>query len=109
MTNKAWGILSLCRKAGKLKMGFEPVKETLLQQEARLILYAGDLSHKTRESMDWHLRQMDRPPPCCLLSDTMEELAVLCGKKTGILAITDQGLADAIQKLLNQSEEEANG
>lgn len=108
MTNKARGILSLCRKAGKLKMGFEPVKETLWQQEARLILYTNDLSEKTRESMNWQIRQADHPPPCRVLSASMEELSAICGKRTGILAITDQGLAEAIEKLLNQSEEEAN-
>ena len=106
MTNKMMGIISLCRKAGKLKTGFDAVKEAIQKDEVRLVLYAGDLSEKSRDSIDWQAQQAYSPPPCRQVDLTMEELSAVCGRRAGILAITDQGLAQAVDKLLKQSNEE---
>ncbi len=106
MTNKAIGMISLCRKAGKLKTGFDAVKEAIEKDEARLVIYAADLSEKSRKSIDWYAEQAYSPPPCRQTSLTMEELSAVCGKRTGILAITDPGFAQAVHRLLTQSNEE---
>ena len=42
--NKLMGLLSLCRKAGKLRIGSQPVKEAVEAGEAKLVLYAADFS-----------------------------------------------------------------
>ncbi|MEA5011617.1 MAG: ribosomal L7Ae/L30e/S12e/Gadd45 family protein [Angelakisella sp.] len=106
MSNKAMGMISLCRKAGKLKTGFDAVKETVQKGEASLVLYAADLSEKTRSSMDWELEKAFDPPNRRILAVTMEELSTVCGKRTGVLAVLDDGLAGAIEKLILQSNEE---
>ena len=106
MTNRVMGMISLCRKAGKLKTGFDAVKEVVQKDEAKLVLYASDLSAKTRDAMEWQAQQAYSPPACIQVPMTMEELSAVCGKRTGILAITDCGLAQAVGKLLRQSNEE---
>ena len=48
--NKLLGALSLCRKAGKLTMGFDPVAESAAKGKAALVLLAADLSAGRNEA-----------------------------------------------------------
>ena len=50
--NRLLGLLSLCRKAGRLRIGFEPVKDAVEAGEDRLVLYAADFSPRSRERKD---------------------------------------------------------
>ena len=45
---KRWqGMLTICRKAGKLTMGLEPTKDAMYQGTAAGVLAASDVSEKT--------------------------------------------------------------
>ena len=43
------GILSICRKAGKLAMGLEPTKDAMYRGEVFGVLVASDASPKTQK------------------------------------------------------------
>lgn len=60
--NKLMGLLSLCRKAGKLRIGSQPVKEAVEAGEAKLVLYAADFSPRSRGRMELILEQSGVPP-----------------------------------------------
>jgi len=101
------GMLSLCRKAGKLRIGFEPVKEAAQRGEAQLVLYASDFSPGSRERMERILARSGRPPGQRTVGAAMSDLAKVCGKKTGVVAVADQGFAAGLTKLLcDQTKEE---
>lgn len=107
--NRWMGMLSLCRKAGKLRIGFEPVKEAAESGEARLVLYASDFSPRSRERMEKALARSGDPPDSRTVEATMIDLAQVCGKQTGVVAVADEGFAAGLTKLLcDQTKEEQN-
>ena len=102
-------MLSLCRKAGKLRIGFEPVKEAAQKGEARLVLYAADFSPRSRERMENALAKSGSPPGSRTVEATMQDLARVCGKQAGVVAVADEGFAAGMEKLLcDQTKEEQN-
>ena len=48
MYSKLLGLISICRKAGKIAIGFDPAAEALAAGKAALVLVAPDISPKTR-------------------------------------------------------------
>ena len=103
------GMLSLCRKAGKLRIGFESVREAAEKGEARLVLYAADFSPRSRRRMENALAQCGAPPGSRTVEATMQEFARVCGKQAGVVAVADEGFAAGMEKLLcDQTKEEQN-
>ena len=100
MNERITGLLSLCRKAGRLRIGFEPVRDAAAAGEARLVLYAADFSPRSRERMERRLAQSGAPPEQRTLAQTMEELSRVCGKRAGVLAVADEGFAAGLRKLM---------
>ena len=110
MNSQKWmGMLSLCRKAGKLRIGFTPVAESIGSGEARLVLYASDFSPRSRERMEKALAKSGDPPGSRTVEAAMADLAAVCGKQAGVMAITDEGFTAGISRLLcDQTKEEQN-
>lgn len=102
--NKLMGLLSLCRKAGKLRIGFEPVREAVESGEARLVLYATDFSPRSRERMERILARSGGPPEWTDTDFTMDEISRVCGKRAGVVAVADGGFAAGIKKLMHSDE-----
>ncbi len=96
------GLLSMCRKAGRLVLGMDEVKSSCLRHEARCVLTASDFS-------DNSLREIER---ICLrtkikmidLPDTMDGIAAAVGKRCGVMSVTDKGFAEAIAKKLSSKQ-----
>lgn len=96
--DKLLSAVSLCRKAGRLVTGFDPVKESLQKGEAVLIFCAADLSPNTRKKVDrfceeWETAALTAP-------FTQDELAQICVKRSGVFAVTDPGLANLVKTQL---------
>ncbi|MEG0540696.1 MAG: 50S ribosomal protein L7 [Angelakisella sp.] len=103
MSDKFFGLVSISRKAGKLIYGFDAVKDTVYSGEAQLVLYAQDVSQRTRDSMDKVLDTGNEPPRTLATHLTMYDYAQICGKATGVLAVTDAGLAAALSKVFAET------
>ena len=96
MKGNILGLLGICRKAGKLRLGFDPVAEGL-GKDVRLLLFSNDISPKTKERM---LQKASGSPAASLtLSYSADELLAGLGKRVAVLAVTDRGLADRIKEL----------
>ncbi|MEG2074168.1 MAG: ribosomal L7Ae/L30e/S12e/Gadd45 family protein [Angelakisella sp.] len=106
MTDKFFGIVSLSRKAGKLTYGFDAVKDTIYSGEAELVLYAQDVSQRTKTSMDKVIGEGNKPTPSLSTQLTMYDYAQICGKAAGVLAVTDAGLAAAISEVFAKTSNE---
>lgn len=96
MNSAALSLISLCRKAGKLKLGFDAVEQSL--PDAKLLLFCSDVSPKTKERMlyfanNQNTRVLDAP-------FTSEELHLVVGKRAVVFSITDTGLAKAVSDKL---------
>ena len=91
--------MSLCKRAGRITMGFDMVKQAVIDGRARLVVTAGDLSDKTLKEILWICGEWNIPVR--ELPFTIEQLWMELGKRVGVAAITDQGFADKVEKLLD--------
>ena len=92
--DKLLSSISLSKRAGKLLLGFDVVKGAVLEEKAALVLFASDLSDKTRRSMERICEEWN--VPAAALPFTLDEIWVEVGKRAGILAISDRGLAKLV-------------
>ena len=103
---KLLATLGLCKKAGKLIIGFDAVAQAMQAGQVKLLALSKDLSPKSAKEIIRvaekygieHLR----------LGVAMEDIKRFVGKQAGILAITDQGLSKAVASKIDarQHEEE---
>lgn len=96
--DKLMNAISLCRKAGKLKMGTDVVMEQIQGGTARLVLTASDIADRSRRQINFACARHKAPVKA--IPYTMESLSVVTGKKYGILAVCDKGFAEMIGGLV---------
>jgi ribosomal protein L7Ae-like RNA K-turn-binding protein len=95
------GVLGICAKAGKLTFGFDAVREAAVAGQISLILLTGDLSPKSAKEMTYTADKQNIN--ICAIPVMMDEIAFRFGKRSGIIGITDKGLADAVQLAVNRA------
>ena len=104
---KLLSTLGMCKKAGKLVIGFDAVATAIQRGEASLLVLAADISPKSAKRI---IRlATDHGVSHLQLDVSMIDIERLVGKKAGILAVTDQGLAKSIaaKSKARQVEEES--
>ena len=107
MDPKTAGLLGLCRRAGKISVGFDAVCADVRHGRAALVLRAADLSAKTEKELLFTVRRcIVNRPPLCRLDVGKAELARLIGvpKPVGVCCVTDKGFAAALQRAGLQPE-----
>ena len=97
MNNKLLSALGFNRRAGKLVMGFDPVKDSVLKGEAILVLIASDLSEKTKKRVGYFCEDYTE---IIELGLTQHELLAVTRKLTGVLATTDENLSKLVENNL---------
>lgn len=90
--------LGFARKAGKLNIGFAASKESVLNNNAKLIIVANDISPKTEKEIRFFAREKC---PVRKISSSCDEMSAAIGVRAGVVALCDQGFADAILKFLS--------
>lgn len=88
--DKLFSALSLCKKAGALTAGFDAVCADAQKGRAKLVLFASDLSPKTRK------RAVHLCEGACPLRDIplgQDTIARITRRPVGVLAVTSQDLA----------------
>lgn len=81
--------LSLCRKAGKLVMGFDASVEAVLKGKSRYLLTASDISPKTAERLALAVGDLTKIRSMPLRQD---ELLAVSRKPVAIYAVADASL-----------------
>ena len=104
---KFLSTLGMCRKAGKLVMGFDAVARTIKSGKAGLLVLAGDISPKSAKEIT-RLAETYQVK-IARVETAMDDIKRIAGKKAGILAITDEGLAKSVaaSSKARQVEEES--
>ncbi len=92
--DKLMGSLSLCRKAGKLVMGFDAVAQSITKGRAAALLLACDLSEGSAKRITRTAQQAGLTP--LRLPLTQQQLTAVTPKPTGIFAVEDPGLAKLV-------------
>ncbi|MEG0571095.1 MAG: ribosomal L7Ae/L30e/S12e/Gadd45 family protein [Oscillospiraceae bacterium] len=91
-------MICMAKRAGKLILGFDVVKQALQKDEAELILIASDVSPKTEKEIMFFLEKFDGD--FLKVDITLDEFWFLIGKRVGVIAVTDQGFSDKIKTLV---------
>lgn len=97
-SEKILNLLTMCRRAGRMTLGFDTTFEAMEDKKLHAICFSADLSPKTRKEADFLLKS--RPDIKAFeLPFSMEELHFALGKRSGILGICDEGFMKALVKL----------
>jgi len=100
---KLKGILSICRKAGKMGLGFATVKELLPTGKIRGgVIITTDISPKSRKEVHFFCQKYH--VPVCNLPMTMEELSLTIGRRAAVVAVLDAGFFDRINQLCAEQD-----
>lgn len=90
----------MCRKAGRLVMGMDMVKDACSLGNAKAVFVADDLSAKSLKEVRYTCARYE--VRLYALGMTMDEVALGIGKRTGVLAMTDGGFAKSCAKGLGE-------
>ena len=102
LSQKLRGILSICRKAGKMEIGFALMKEALPTGRVRSVVTTSDISPKTLKEVQFYCQKAN--VPVCSLPLTMEDLGGAIGRKAAVAAILDAGFSDRISQLCSEAQ-----
>ena len=108
MNKELLSTLGLCKRAGMLEAGEEPVESAARARDVRLLLLAQDAAENTARRAE-HFAQMGQ---CILVSVpfTKEELGRAVGRESCALAgITDVGFACAVARRLADGDPQTYG
>lgn len=94
------GILTMCRRAGKLTLGMDEVKNACKNGKALGVLVATDVSPKSLKEIAFVCEMED----VALYSAgmTMDEIGSALGKCFGIIAVNDAGFMKSMAKKINR-------
>lgn len=94
------GLLTICRKAGQLSLGFDPMKEALVCGKARAVLTASDISPKTEKEARFFSDK--HGVPVRKTEMTSEDIYCALGKKAVIVTILGEGFAEKALSLCHE-------
>lgn len=98
--DKLLSMIGLARKAGKLFTGYDVSVEKIRKGTAKLAIAAADVSEKTYKNLSY---EADRAGIRTLrIERSMEALGKACGRSAGVVAVTDEGFANAIARKAEQ-------
>ena len=98
--SKIFGLLTICRKAGRLVTGFDMSAETLGKGKAELVILASDISPKTEKEIRFFAAKKNVN---VLKSDIpMNEIGLTPGRNTAVITICDSGFAARFTELLSR-------
>ncbi len=91
MTSRVLQNIGLCRKAGFVIFGFDAVKKEMAAPNNKVfgIVTASDLSAKSLKEIRFEADKYGKPVE--QITASMSELEQVLNKRTGIIAILDEG------------------
>ena len=102
LSQKLTGILSICRKAGKIEIGFAKVKEALPTGKVKGVITTSDISPKSFKEVQFYCQK--HQVPVCPVPLTIESLGGAIGRKAAVAAILDAGFYDRIVQLCDEAQ-----
>lgn len=94
---KIINLLTICRRAGKLTIGFDAVSDAVKNKKAFCVMTASDISDNTLKEISFVCSKYNvKIIPACL---TKEELQFYLGKFTAVIAVCDRGFADGFTSI----------
>lgn len=101
MKSRVLNMLGIANKAGKVISGEESVINGLQKGKLKMVFVASDASEATTDSISrkcfyYHVEYVN--------AFASDELSKAIGKERKIIGITDEGICNAIRKLMEESK-----
>lgn len=100
-------MLGLARRAGKLSMGHDVVKQSVERKKALLLIFCSDASPRLFLEFESLIQSCSSKAKIIVTDITMAQIHFSIGYKAAVMAVEDKNFADRITQLLRQ-EENAN-
>ncbi|MEI2988667.1 MAG: ribosomal L7Ae/L30e/S12e/Gadd45 family protein [Oscillospiraceae bacterium] len=94
---KTVNLLSICRKAGRLIIGFDAVKNAVTEGDVSCVLVSEDISQKTLKEIKYFCGNSNTD----IIGIDMDsvDMHTLLGKKVVVAAVTDLGFGKRFSEL----------
>lgn len=103
MNDRILSLLGLCRRAGRLVIGNDPVRESIDTGKALLVICASDISQNTEKKIRTAV-EAEGNAEYRIIERTKDELSFSLGKTCAVLAVTDKGFADKLSELIRAEQ-----
>lgn len=101
MNDKLLSFIGLCRRAGKMTIGNDPVAEDIKKGISELVLIADDISHNTEK--DITKKAEDGKVRIIKIPYSKEQVSVSLGRLTAVISVNDEGFAKKIIELIDKN------
>lgn len=108
LKDKTLSMLGLARKAGKLSMGHDMARHSVMNKKAKMIIFCSDVSPRLIEEFKKTLELHSIDLPVFETELTITEIHFFVGCRAGVVTVDDENFSRKIISLLTQ-EENANG
>ncbi len=96
--DKCLSLLTICKKAGKLEIGMDSVKDSCNSFKAKCVVVSTDISPKSLKEILYTCR--DKAISVFQLEADMNEIWSAFGRKSVVLAVCDKGFAVKVSEML---------
>lgn len=104
MNDRLLSIFGLCRRAGKLIIGADPVTDSVLKGKADVVVTTKDFSNNSKKNI---LKATEGTSVKVLkINRTKDELSLAVGKFCAVVAVEDKGFSKKIQELILKEQEQ---
>ncbi len=90
MNDKLLSLLGMCRRAGKMEIGFAKTVDAIESGKACLVIIATDTAARTEKEVRFKGKERI---PVARISHSAETLSHAIGVQAGTIALTDEGFA----------------
>lgn len=104
MNDRLLSILGLCRRAGKIVIGTDPVIDSVLNGKSFIVVMTKDFSNNSKKNILKASHQSN--VKTFVINRTKDELGMSLGKYCAVVGITDRGFSDKIQELILKEQEQ---
>ncbi len=104
MTDRLMSLLGLCRRAGKIVLGNDPVIDSINLKKAKLVIIAQDCSQHTSKGVLTSAHRSN--VKAHVIPYTKDDISLAVGKYTAVLSIIDDGFAKKAQTLICSLKED---
>ena len=94
--NEVLSLLGLCRRAGRVSIGYAEVKQSLVSKTAKAVFVSRDISEKTLKELIFFAKDVNVIKLPC----DMAELSAALGIKTKTVSVNDEGFSQKAQSLV---------
>lgn len=94
------GFIGLCRKAGKLLIGHDTVKESIVKNKAVLVLLSADASDRLKQEAKSLVS--DKNIKLIITPFSSDDFYSGIGKKSSIFSVTDKGFANKTELMFGE-------